>query len=232
VPRTNYGPPPPNTISEPEQAAGWKLLFDGSTFAGWRGYGQPAGPAKGWSIEDGTLHTIPAKALGGAPKGGGHPGVGLITERTFTDFELRWDWRIAPGGNNGVKYFVTESRPKAPGHEYQMADAGTRADDRNRSAQGIGSFYDVLPANTTGAIKPAGEWNVSRLVVRGTRVEHWLNGKKILAYRTDSSEVKAGIAKSKFKDQPGFGDKITGHVMLTYHDDECWFRNVKFRELE
>ena len=80
-------------------------------------------------------------------------------------------------------------------------------------------------------LKPAGEWNSSRLLVQGSHIEHWLNGQKILAYELGSPEVKAGLARSKFKDQPGFGDKITGHIMLTYHDDECWFRNFKVREL-
>jgi hypothetical protein len=93
------------------------------------------------------------------------------------------------------------------------------------------AFYDVLPAAANKPIRPAGEWNTSRIVVRGTQVEHWLNGTKVLTYQLGSEAVKEGIAKSKFKGHPGFGDKITGPIMLTYHQDECWYRNVKIREL-
>jgi hypothetical protein len=79
-------------------------------------------------------------------------------------------------------------------------------------------------------MRPAGEWNSSRIVVRGARVEHWLNGQNVLTYELGSEAVKAGLATSKFKDQPGFGEKIAGHIMLTYHQDECWYRNLKIRE--
>ena len=94
-----------------------------------------------------------------------------------------------------------------------------------------GAFYDVLPAAADKPIRPAGDWNESRVIVQGTRVEHWLNGTRVLAYELGSAEVRDGIAKSKFKGHPGFGDKITGHIMLTYHQDECWYRNLKIREL-
>jgi hypothetical protein len=143
---------------------------------------------------------------------------------------LSWEWKLAAGANNGVKYFVTEDRPAAPGHEYQMVDDVDRPVDPDGPAHETGAFYDVLHPNTKGALKPAGQWNVSRIVVRGDRVEHWLNGKKVLAYQPGSPAVKAGLAKGKFKDQPGFGGKIAGHLMLTYHNDECWFRNLKVRE--
>jgi hypothetical protein len=88
----------------------------------------------------------------------------------------------------------------------------------------------VLPAAADKPIRPGGEWNTSRIVVRATHVEHWLNGTKVLAYELGSEPVKDGIAKSKFKGHPGFGEKIAGHIMLTYHQDECWYRNLKIRE--
>ncbi len=90
----------------------------------------------------------------------------------------------------------------------------------------------MLPPTTNRAAKTVGEWNTSRLVVKGARVEHWLNGKMVLAYELGSAEVKAGLAKSKFTKEAGFGDKVTGPIMLTYHEDECWYRNIKIRELK
>ena len=90
----------------------------------------------------------------------------------------------------------------------------------------------MLPPAADKPLREPGEWNTSRILVRGKHVEHWLNGKKILAYELGNSAVKAGLAKSKFNDQPGFGDKITGPIMLTYHQDECWFRNLKIRSLK
>ena len=208
----------PNTLSAAEKADGWQLLFDGQTLDGWRGYRRDALPEAGWEIRDGVLRTIP-KVKGGE----------LVTRKTFRDFEFTWEWRVPPGGNNGVKYFVTEERPQSPGHEYQMID-DVGYPGKLTPQQLTAAFYDVLPAAADKPLRPAGEWNASRLVVRGTRVEHWLNGKNVLTYELGSEEVKAGIAKSKFKGHPGFGEKIDGHIMLTYHQDECSYRNLKIRE--
>jgi hypothetical protein len=209
---------PPNTLTPEEKAAGWQLLFDGRTLDGWRGYRRDTPPETGWEITDGVLRTIPQV------KGGE-----LITRRKFTDFEFMWEWRVPAGGNNGVKYFVTEERPQSPGHEYQMIDdvgyPGTLTPQQLTAA-----FYDVLPAAADKPLRPAGEWNASRIVVRGPRVEHWLNGKNVLTYELGSDAVKAGIGKSKFKGHPGFGEKIAGYIMLTYHQDECSYRNLKIRE--
>jgi hypothetical protein len=207
-----------NTLTAAEKAAGWQQLFDGRTLDAWRGYRRETLPDAGWEIKDGTLRTV-AKVKG----------TELITRKKFNDFEFAWEWRVAPGGNNGVKYFVTEERPQSPGPEYQMIDDtgyGAKLGPGHRTAD----FYEVVPAAADKPIRPAGEWNASRIVVRGTRVEHWLNGKNVLTYDLGSAAVKDGIEKSKFKGHPGFGEKIAGHIMLTYHQDECWFRNLKIRE--
>lgn len=212
--------PIPNTLTAAEAAAGWTLLFNGKTLDAWRGYGREKLPEAGWEVKEGTLRTV-AKVKGSE----------LITKRTFRDFEFSWEWRVAPGGNSGVKYFVTEKRPKSPGHEYQMIDdTGYRG--KLTPLQLTGTFYDVLPATADKPLHPAGQWNASRIIVRGTRVEHWLNGENILTYELGSPVVKAGIEKSKFKGEAGFGDKIAGPLMLTYHQDECWYRNLKVRELK
>jgi 3-keto-disaccharide hydrolase len=211
-------PQGPNTLTAAETAAGWQLLFDGRSLDGWRGYRRDTLPDAGWEVKDGTLRTV-AKVKG----------ADIITRKSFTDFELSWEWRVAPGGNNGVKYLVIEDRPQSPGHEYQMID-DKGYPGKLKAEQLTAAFYDVLPAAADKPIRLAGEWNASRIVVRGTRVEHWLNGTKVLAYELGSQAVKEGIAKSKFKGHPGFGEKITGHIMLTYHQDECWYRNLKIRE--
>ncbi len=211
-----------NTLTAAEKSAGWQLLFDGKTLDGWRPYRKKAGePLAGWEVKDGTLHCLP-KAKGEQP----------ITVRKFNNYELTWDWKIMPKGNNGIKYFVTEDRPKSPGPEYQMLDDVGHPDGKIGPHRQTASFYEVLPPAADKPLRTPGDWNTSKLVVRGNAVEHWLNGKKVLAYELGSEAVKAGIAKSKFKNDPGFGDKIEGHILLTYHNDDCWYKNIKIRELK
>jgi Domain of Unknown Function (DUF1080) len=210
-------------LAQPSSAnQAWKPLFNGKDLTGWRPYGKRAIPGAGWKVEDGILKKIQ-----------GMRGGDIITDEKFDNFELSWEWRISPAGNNGVKYFVTEERPSAPGPEYQMIDDATNPDGKNGPTHQTASFYDVLPPSPEKdkVLKAAGDWNTSRIVVRGNRVEHWLNGAQVLAYETGSDAVKQGIARSKFKNAPGFGDKIKGHILLTDHKDECWFRNIRIREL-
>ena len=209
-----------NALTPEEKAAGWQLLFNGVSFDGWRGYRLPGLPDSGWEIKDGLLKTVPKVR-----------GRELITARKFGDFEFSWEWKISPAGNNGIKYFVTEDRPAAPGHEYQMIDDERNEDGKVGPQRTTASFYDVLPPAADKPTRPAGEWNQSRVLVRGNHVEHWLNGKRVLEYELGSERVKAGLAKSKFRNFPDFGTRIQGHIMLTYHSDECWFRNLKIREI-
>ncbi len=208
-----------NELTAAEKKAGWQLLFDGKTLNGWRTYKNK--PAGGWEVVDGTLHAI-AKVKGAE----------LITEKKFNDYEFSWEWKVPPAGNNGVKYFVTEDRPKSPGHEYQMLDDAGHPDGKVGPHRQTAAFYDVVPPAADKPLRKPGEWNQSKIVVRGNTVEHWLNGKNVLTYELGSAVVKEGLAKSKFKSDAGFGDKIAGHIMLTYHQDDCWYRNIKIRELK
>lgn len=206
---------PPNTLSDAEREAGWQLLFDGQTTQGWRGFGKKEFPRTGWIVEDGWL-----KRRG--------PGGDIITEAEFDEFELVFDWQIGAGANSGLKYFVVGGRPGAIGHEYQLLDDGARparTNDLHRTA----TFYDVLPLQALEAPKPAGEVNQSRIVVAGDRVEHWLNGVCVLTYQLGSPEVKAAVARSKFKGLAGFGTKVRGHLLLQDHGGEVAFRNLKVR---
>jgi hypothetical protein len=208
--------------AEATSPPGWQSLFDGKTTNGWHSPRTHGFPQKGWIVEsDGSLHHL--------AKGGGGD---LISDRQFTDFELEWDWKIAPGGNSGVKYLVLETRPQVIGHEYQLIDNSANPDGQRGPKWQTAAFYDVLPAHDARP-KPPGEWNQSRVLVQGNHVEHWLNGVKVLEYELGSPEVLAAVATSKFKDvkDPGFGMKFTGRLLLQDHGDEVWFRNLRVREL-
>ncbi len=210
----------PNQLSAEEKSAGWQLLFDGQTTRGWHSFKKTSFPASGWVVEDGWLHCL------------GKNGGDILSDGEYDQFELQWEWKIAPAGNSGLKYFVLESRNAALGHEYQMLD-----DERNpdgRVAQGkhvTASFYDVLKPTVSPPTKPVGEVNQSRIVVKGNHVEHWLNGVKVLEYECGSEAVKAAVAESKFKNVSGFGERVRAHLLLQDHHSNVWFRDLKIRDL-
>ncbi len=207
----------PNQLSDEQRAAGWRLLFDGRTTQGWRNLNKPGiTTTNGWVAEEGWLKKR-ARVRGGD----------IITDQTFDNFDLEWEWRIPARANNGVKYFILERRG-AIGHEYQMIDDATIKSPKGVTA----SFYDVLAPKDHAPIKLAPEINHSRVRVSGNHVEHWLNGEKVLEYDCGSPEVMAAVARSKFKSVPGFGTKVRGPILLTDHNDEAWFRNMKIRELK
>ena len=207
-----------NQLSGDEKAQGWKLLFDGSSTRGWRSFKKDSFPPNRWVVEDGWLHCL--------GKGGGE----IISDAEFDDFELEWEWKQAPAGNSGVKYFITEMRTSAIGHEYQLIDEERESDAKQANGKRVSaSFYDVLKP-TKVATRPPGEINQSRILVKGNHVEHWLNGAKVLEYQCGSAALKEAVANSKFKNVPGFGDKIKGHILLQDHHSEVWFRNLKIRQ--
>ncbi len=163
----------------------------------------------------------------------GQHGGDIITMATFTNFEFAWDWRLSFQGNSGVKYFVDEKRSNERGaiaHEYQTIDNDYFVAEPLNEKKHTGAWYDVMPGKNAEP-NPVGEWNQSRLVVRGNTVEHWLNGKQVLRYQTDSPESAAGIANSKFKDVAGYANKIPTPILLQDHETTVWFRNLKVREL-
>ena len=215
---------PLNTLTKAERDAGWRLLFDGQTTAGWRGFKKPDFPARGWAVQDGCLKKVATGT--GDSLGSGD----IVTNDTFGDFDLRFEWRIAPGGNSGVKYFVTEERSGPIAHEYQVLDDTGHPDAKVGTHRQTSAFYDVLPPSPTAkALKPVGQFNQSRVLVRGNHVEHWLNGAKVLEYELGSPALEAAIAKSKFKDVAGFGTKLDGRILLQDHGDEVCYRNMKIQ---
>ncbi|MGB2713288.1 MAG: DUF1080 domain-containing protein [Vicinamibacterales bacterium] len=201
---------------------GWTNLFDGKSLAGWRGYKQPDASKTRWKVENGMLAVDPGdgKDTRGARD--------LITTGTYDNFELSFEWKVSPGGNSGVKYFVLEDRDSAIGHEYQVIDDEKHTDAKIGGHRQTAAFYDVLPA-ANRQLKPAGEFNQSRIVVNGAHVEHWLNGTRVLQYELGSAALQAAIDKSKFKGIERFGKPQKGHILLQDHGDRVWYRSVRIR---
>ena len=213
----------PNTLSEEEKKAGWKLLFDGKTTGGWRGYKKETMPP-GWRAVDGIL----ARVAGGAGGKGAGGGDDIVTLDEYESFELSLEWKLVPGGNAGVLYRVVEkaatSWHEAP--EMQVLDdAKWPSRDRKQLA---GACYDLY-APSKPMVKPAGEWNQARLKVDGPKVEHWLNGEKIVEYEIGSEDWNARVATSKFKNMPLFAKAAKGRICIQDHSDRGEYRNIKIR---
>lgn len=207
----------PNRLTAEERRDGWVLLFDGKSLQGWRGYRQRAAP-KGWVVQNGSL----VRAAGGAD---------LITTRAYRNFELALEWKIAPGGNSGIMYHVTEegSFSYETGPEMQVLDDAKHPDGANRLTA-AGACYGLYPA-PAGVVHPAGEWNQVRLVVNGAHVEHWLNGVKVTEYELQSPDWEAKVAASKFAKWKGFGLAPSGYIALQDHGDRVEYRSIRIREL-
>lgn len=228
-----------NTLTASEKAAGWQLLFDGHSLSGWHGLGFKETPPGLWTVEDGAIKHA-AKGQGPVqPDGQPLTGMDLISDRTYRDFELSWEWKIAEAGNSGLKYNVSEelSTQMSPPHaakgwEYQMND-DEKNEDNKLATHRSGALYDMLPPNEKKKINPAGEWNRSRIVLRGNHGEHWLNGQKIVEFDIGTPAFDSAFAKSKYSKYPSwFSTRRAGGIVLQDHDDVVWFRDIKIRELK
>ena len=229
------GPPdaadPPtahNSLTAQEEADGWILLFDGVSTEGWRGYDLDRFPESGWAVRDGTLVVF---ASDGSEEG---LGGDIVTEGVFDDFELVFDFQVSPVGNSGVFYRVTEEPGKtmwemAP--EFQVLDdtAYIEMGTMDMNTHLTGDNYD-LHASDVAASNPIGEWNTARIVVDGNRVEHWLNGRRTVAYELHSPEWDALVAESKF-DPAFYARSPRGHIGIQDHGHEIRYRNIKIRPL-
>lgn len=226
----------PNAVSEAERAQGWRLLWDGRTTKGWRGAHRTAFPGHGWAIENGELAVL--ESGGGEAKHGGD----VVTLEEFRAFELQLEFKLTPGANSGIKYFVTEAIDpgggSAIGLEFQLLD-DERHPDAKLGAAGnrtLGSLYDLIPRGPMPgglAIVPkVGEWNHARLVVfPDNRVEHWLNGIKVVEYQRGSPLFAALVARSKYEKMDGFGLAERGRLLLQDHGNHVRFRSIKLRPL-
>jgi hypothetical protein len=252
-----------NVLTPAEQKAGWVLLFDGKTMRGWQDPAQKNQPGDAWAIMDGCLKTVLNPRIG----------EDLLTAESFRNFDLKFDWRVAPGGNTGLKYLVQRAvfmdstkAQKGPGgfeamlgremanplsdraklapgaradvytvaFECQLIDDERHPDARRDATHYTGALYSFL-APTSRPLKPAGEWNTGRVVLRGKHVEHWINDVKVLDGSIDSEAVRVGAAQ-RWKDAPEVLKMLTeprmeAPICLQFHGDEVWFRNIKVLRL-
>lgn len=191
-------------------AAEWKALFDRHSGAGWKTFNGEGFPKEGWEIRDGVIHALPAQMM-----------PCLATVDDYDDFELVFEWKISRGGNAGVFYANRMDRVR-PGHhrvhssrgqEYQILDDANSAEAREPSKSAAARYGKVAPV-AGKPLKPAGEWNEGRIVVRGLHAEHWLNGMQVLEYTLNPE------------------DKVRSPIVLQHHHDEAWFRNIRIRVLQ
>jgi len=212
-----------NKLTDEEIKQGWRLLFDGKTTTGWRSF-QEEKVLDGWKVKNGELI-----ALGkGADIGGD-----IISEEQFDNFELYLEWKISEGGNSGIFYQVVEEGYDAvyyTGPEYQLID-NVGFPEKLEDWQQAGANYAMHPAQNV-ELKPVGEYNSTRIIVNGTHVEHWLNGKKIVEFEQWTNTWKAAVANSKWKDYPDYALAKKGHLALQDHGNIIWFRNIKIREIK
>jgi len=220
----------PNTLTDGEKAEGWTLLFDGASTDGWRAHRGEAFPSKGWVARDGTLTVL--KAGGGGD---------IVTRRAFRAFELAVEFRVTPGANSGIMYFTQDAGERntpVRSLEFQVLDDERHADarrgrDGNRT---VGALYDLVAPGPAKLSRPAGEWNhaLIRTSSDGRKVEHWLNGRLVLAYDRGSESFRAARAASKFAEAKygaGYGEWPEGRILLQDHGDEVSYRSLKIREI-
>ena len=211
------GQAPDNTLTAAERSDGWRLLFDGETTNGWRGFRQDTMP-DGWQAVDGALARV------------GQAGD-IVSEEQFENFDLRVEWKIEAGGNSGIFFHVTEDAEavwhSAP--EMQVLDDDAHPDGQ-LSMTSAGSDY-ALYGRSRDVVRPVGEWNATRILVDGSHVEYWLNGVRVVEYALWSEDWEARVAASKFSAYPKFGRARRGHFAVQDHGDPVFFRNIKIRPL-
>ena len=231
----------PNRLTEVQVAQGWRLLWDGVSTNGWHGATLAGFPDHGWTIRDGVL-SVDAAAGGESTNGGD-----IITREEFANFELELDFRITPGANSGIKYFVDPQlgptlglAGSAIGLEFQILDDERHPDAKLgvRGNRTMGSLYDLIPATnldepgrTAKRVLPPGAWNRARIVATGRHVEHWLNGVKVVEYDRGTQVFRALVNNSKYRDMPGFGERERGPILLQDHGNAVSFRSIKIRSL-
>lgn len=221
-----------NTLLPYEKQNGWQLLFDGKTSNGWKGAYKKTFPTNGWHISDGAMNVESSEGKESANGGD------IVTTKKYKAFDLSFEFRITPGANSGVKYFVTlteGNEGSAIGLEYQVLDDALHPDaklgrDGDRTQA---SLYDLIPANKPSAsFRDVGEWNIGRIIVHpDNRVEHFLNGVKVLEYVRGSKEFRDLVAISKYKVWKNFGEAPQGFLLLQDHGNAVSYRSIKIKLL-
>ena len=209
-----------NTLTAAEKKEGWKLLFDGKTFNGWRKYQNKQ--TDDWDVKNGELY---CKTDGVTKR------ADLITNDIYENFELQIDWKIAPKENSGIIYMVTEDNGATyeSGPEYQLID-DVGYPDKLKDVQLSGANYDMNPPSAK-VVKPAGEYNHTKIIITKGHVEHWLNGTKVVDYQLWTPEWEKLKANSKWKDVKTYGMSKSGHIALQDHGGGVWFKNIKIKSL-
>lgn len=200
----------------------WLVLFDGTSLDHFRAM-KDRKISDRWIIDDGALHYT-----------GGMFGGDIVTKQAFGDFDLRWQWKISKGGNSGVKYRVDPEKPGkkmyALGPEYQILDDDKHPDARNPSHR-TACLYNMFVTNDKKKVMPVGQWNTSRIVSKGDKVQHWLNGEIVLEYEFWSDTFNDALAKSKYKNVKHFAKTVPGHIAFQEHRDKVWYRDIRIKEL-
>lgn len=214
-------------IAQAQAVGKWVYLFNGKSTAQLRGYKMTGFPAEAWKVEDGALVTNPDV-----------PNVDLVSKNTYTNFDLRFDWKVSKAGNSGVFYNVEETADHQSGNgnspnwldnfEMQLLDDIDFNDkEPKRSA---GSLYDLI-APENKVLKPVGQYNTGRLYVNNGHVEQWLNGVKVVEYEIGSKKLNDLISASKYKDNPKFAKATNGHLMFQHHGQKIWLKNIRVKRL-
>lgn len=222
-----------NKLSDVEKGQGFKFLFDGKTTTGWRGAKLDGFPKSGWVVKDGILMVL--ESGGGESAAGGD----IVTVDKYSDFELHLDFKLTPGANSGVKYFVDPELNKGKGSsiglEFQLLDDQRHPDallGNHEDSRQLSCLYDLMKANNLKASCPIGQWSHAAVISKGNHVEHWLNGRKVLEYDRKTPEFRRLVQESKYKTWPGFGEWNQGHILLQDHGNTVSFRNIKIKELK
>lgn len=220
------------------EAGGWITLFDGESFAGWRGVGLDSVPAGHWIIEDGTIRKVASGAVPTAADGQPLEGGDIMTVDAYRNFELVLEWKVSAGANGGIKYNVSEEMSTAVppvhaalGFEYQVLDDDLHPDARIGPNRTAGALYDLVPPAPGKPLRPVGAFNEARIIFRDGHGEHWLNGVQVVTYDLASATFDSAFAVSKYTPIEGFAEQRTGHIVLQDHGDDVWFRNIRIREL-
>jgi cytochrome c len=213
---------PLNTLTTAEKKEGWKLLFDGQTTKGWRNFNSDKIGAS-WKVKEGAIYLDTLKREGGD----------IITNEEFENYELSLEWKIQPCGNSGVIFNVQEG-PKydqvwKTGPEMQVLDNACHPDAKIKKHR-AGNLYDLIESKTE-TTKPAGDWNLAKLISNKGHLEIWLNGTKQVETQMFTPEWEALIKASKFKNMPDFGKAKKGHISLQDHGNMVWYRNIKIKIL-
>ncbi|MFO0687946.1 MAG: family 16 glycoside hydrolase [Myxococcota bacterium] len=230
------GAPTAGSLTPSELAEGWEPLFDGRSFAGWKNYGATTDRVEGWAIRDGALEFTRNEPFAllvlRHMNPFARPSLDLMTKERFGDFELRLEWKVEPGGNSGIFYLVPDERDRlgwTRALEMQVLDDERHADGQKEKRR-AGDLYDVV-ASVRRMSRPAGEWNEARIRVERGRIQHWLNGEKVVDVVRGSPDWDRAIAASKHAGVEGFGLAREGHILLQDHGDAVWYRNIAIRRL-